>query len=110
MDETMMPSVYGPTHHPTTPHQVSLPRLAAGRVEQGGGGVSTTRQVRSKEEVEEKEKGRRVRTTLEQTEASAQILDNISVLMCWNKIKTKSSGFYGNSETEFFLHDDRFKL
>lgn len=30
--------------------------------------------------------------------------------MCWNKIKTKSSSFYGNSETEFFLHDDRFKL
>lgn len=37
MDEIMMPSVYGPTHHPTTPHQVSLPWLAAGRVERGGG-------------------------------------------------------------------------
>lgn len=37
MDEMMMPSVNGPTHHPTTPHQVSLPRLAAGRVERGGG-------------------------------------------------------------------------
>lgn len=59
--------------------------------------------------MEGKEKGRRLRRTLGQTEASAQILDNISVLMCWN-IKTKSSGFYGNSETEFFLHDDRFKL
>lgn len=64
----------------------------------------------SKEEVEEKEKGRRLRRTLDQTEASAQILDNISVLMCWNKIKTKSSGLYGKSETELFLHDDRFKL
>lgn len=64
----------------------------------------------SKEEVKENEKGRRLRRTLDQTEAAAQILDNISVLMCWNRIKTKSSGFYGNSKTEFFLHDDRFKL
>lgn len=32
------------------------------------------------------------------------------MLICWNRIKTKSSGFYSKSETEFFLHHVRFKL
>lgn len=58
----------------------------------------------SKEEEEEKEKGRRLRRTLDQSGAFAHISDNISMLMCWKKtkIKTKSSGFYGNSETQSF--------